>query len=128
MKLSVCMIVKNEEKTLARCLYSIKDIADEIVVVDTGSTDKTTDIAQEFGAKVFSLDWKDDFSAARNFSLEKATGAWILIIDADEVLSKDVGDKLKTVLSQQKDFKAFKILQRTYSNAPLNPSWKKISK
>ena len=128
MKLSVCMIVKNEEKTLARCLYSIKDIADEIIFVDTGSTDKTTDIAQEFGAKVFSFIWQDNFSAARNFSLEKATGDWVLVIDADEVLSSGVGDKLKTVLSQQKDYKAFRILQRTYSNAPLNPNWKKVSK
>lgn len=123
MKLSVCMIVKDEEKTLARCLYSVKDIADEIIIVDTGSKDKTVAIAQDFGAKVFDFKWSDNFAEARNFSLDKATGDWILVIDADEVLTKGVGDRLKTVLSQGK-YKALRILQRTYSNSPINPNWR----
>jgi glycosyltransferase involved in cell wall biosynthesis len=87
--LSVCMVVKNEQVTLGPCLNAVKSIADEIIVVDTGSTDRTPDIAGIFGARVFSFDWKDDFSAARNYSLEKATGDWILILDADEIIARE---------------------------------------
>jgi glycosyltransferase involved in cell wall biosynthesis len=86
--LSVCLIVKDEQSYLAPCLQSIKALADEIVVVDTGSTDRTGDIARIFGAKVFDYQWNDDFAAARNFGLEKANGDWILIMDADEIISR----------------------------------------
>ncbi|MBC8066081.1 MAG: glycosyltransferase family 2 protein, partial [Chlorobia bacterium] len=85
-KLSACLIVKNESKNLSRCLESLKGIVDEIVVVDTGSTDDTVAIAESFGAKMGSFEWSHDFSAARNHSLEIATGDWVLWIDADEVL------------------------------------------
>ena len=70
---SLCMIVKNEEEKLAGCLESLKDIADEILIADTGSTDRTIAIAQEYGAKIFSYDWKDDFADARNFIFAKAS-------------------------------------------------------
>lgn len=83
---SVCMIVKNEETLLPRCLRSIRSLADEIIVVDTGSTDRTKDIAGEFGARVYEFPWQGDFSAARNESIRHATRDWILIIDADEEL------------------------------------------
>ncbi len=83
-ELSACLIVKNEEKHLARCLESLKGRVDEIVVVDTGSTDSTVEIAESFGAKIGHFDWADDFSAARNESLRLATGRWALWIDADE--------------------------------------------
>lgn len=86
MILSGCLIVKNEEKHLERCLKSLVNKVDEIVVVDTGSTDKTKEIAREYTEKVFEYEWKNDFAAARNYSLEKATGDWILVIDADEEL------------------------------------------
>ncbi len=82
--LSVCMIVKNEEKSLPRCLESIKNVADEIIIVDTGSTDNTMSIARDFGAKVYQYAWKDNFSEARNHSLSHASCDWILQIDADE--------------------------------------------
>ncbi len=91
--LSLCMIVKNEEKFLPQCLESVQDVVDEIVVVDTGSTDGTVEIARRFGAKVFHYEWSDDFSAARNFALEHATGDWVLVLDADEKL--DASDKPK---------------------------------
>ena len=78
------MIVRNEEKFLDGCLESVRGIADEIVIVDTGSTDATLDIARRHGARVFSFDWCDDFSAARNESLRHADGRWILYLDADE--------------------------------------------
>lgn len=83
---SACMIVKNEEKFLAQCLTSIKNAVDEIIIVDTGSTDKTIEIAQSFGAKVYHHPWKNSFSEARNHSLRYATCDWILQIDADETL------------------------------------------
>lgn len=82
--LSVCLITKNEEKFLAQCLKSIRDVAQQIIVVDTGSTDATVKIAKEFGADVHSFKWCEDFSAARNAALEHATGDWVLILDADE--------------------------------------------
>ncbi|HTR40267.1 MAG TPA: glycosyltransferase [Pseudomonadales bacterium] len=84
--LSVCLIVKNEEKFLAQCLKSVRAIAQQLIVVDTGSTDRTIEIAKEFGAEVYTHAWSDDFSAARNATLEHATGDWILMLDADEEL------------------------------------------
>jgi len=88
MLLSVCMIVKNEALTLERCLLSLQGVADEIIVVDTGSTDNTVEIAESFGAKIFSFAWDNDFSHARNESLRHAQGKWILVIDADEYLDE----------------------------------------
>jgi len=85
-KLSVCMIVRDEEERLPRCLKSVQDVADELIVVDTGSKDDTMPIAKNFGAKVFHFEWCDDFAAARNESLKHATGDWIFQIDADEEL------------------------------------------
>lgn len=85
-RLSACMMVKNEEKLLPQCLESIRDVADEIVIVDTGSTDRTVAIAESFGARVYHHPWENDFSKHRNQSLSYATGDWILIIDADEKL------------------------------------------
>jgi glycosyltransferase involved in cell wall biosynthesis len=86
--ISLCMIVKNEEKTLAKCLFSVKGLVDEIIVVDTGSSDHTKEIAYIFGASVYDFAWNDNFSDARNVSLSKANGAWILILDADERISQ----------------------------------------
>ena len=85
-RLSVCLIVKNEEKLLAQSLQSVRGLATQIVVVDTGSTDRTVEIAREFGAEINSFAWCDDFAAARNAALEHATGDWILMLDADEEL------------------------------------------
>jgi glycosyltransferase involved in cell wall biosynthesis len=82
--ISVCLIVKNEENYLADCLASVKDWVNEIVVVDTGSIDKTVEIAKDYGAKVSNFEWIGDFAAARNASIEKATNPWILQLDADE--------------------------------------------
>ncbi|MCF0148110.1 MAG: glycosyltransferase [Clostridium sp.] len=96
MSLSLCMIVKNEENALSRCLESVKDIVDEIILVDTGSTDNTLEIAKSYGAKVFYYKWDNSFANARNYSLSKATKDWILIMDADDELVEE--DKSKVVL------------------------------
>ncbi|GJQ63597.1 MAG: hypothetical protein SCALA702_26500 [Melioribacteraceae bacterium] len=88
-KLSLCMIVKNEENYLGDCLKSVKEVVDEIVIVDTGSSDNTVNIAREYGAKIFHFEWINDFSAARNYALSKTTGDWILYLDADERLAPE---------------------------------------
>lgn len=85
-RISACLIVKNESKMLRRCLESLRGWIDEIVVVDTGSTDDTVAIAEEFGAVIGHFEWCDDFSAARNASLDLATGDWVLWVDADEAV------------------------------------------
>lgn len=88
MKLSLCMIVKNEEEVLARCLDSVKALVDEVIIVDTGSTDQTMRVASTFTDQVYPFAWTDDFSAARNFSFSKATGDYIMWLDADDVFIK----------------------------------------
>jgi tetratricopeptide (TPR) repeat protein len=87
--ISLCLIVRNEEENLAACLRPVQAVVDEIVVVDTGSTDRTAEIAAELGAKVFSFPWCDDFSAARNEGLRHATGDWILWFDADDRMDEE---------------------------------------
>jgi glycosyltransferase involved in cell wall biosynthesis len=97
-RLSLCMIVKNEDQNLGRCLQSAQAWVDEMIVVDTGSNDETVAIAESFGAKVSHFQWCDDFAAARNYSLTLATGAWILVLDADEelVIQPDYTDNWRT--------------------------------
>ena len=102
--LSLCMIVKNEERFLERCLRSAFDVVDEICIADTGSTDGTVAIAESFGARVRIIEWRNDFSWARNKSLEMATKRWILVLDADEELlpeSKPALNALKTMNAYQ---------------------------
>jgi glycosyltransferase involved in cell wall biosynthesis len=99
--LSLCMIVKDEEAHLPRCLASIAGVADELVVVDTGSQDRTVEIARGYGAKVVEWPWQDDFAAARNVSLDHATGDWIIYLDADEELVAEDREVLRELLSDQ---------------------------
>jgi tetratricopeptide (TPR) repeat protein len=99
-RLSVSMIVKNEEAMLAKALASIQAIADEIVVVDTGSTDRTVEIAESFGAKVFHFDWTGDFSAARNAALDHCTGDWVLALDADEEVQPEGARVLQLMIAR----------------------------
>lgn len=113
--LSLCMIVKNEEKHLVKCLKSVRNIIDEIIIVDTGSTDKTIDIAKVFGAKIFEFPWTGDFAAARNHSLSQATGNWILILDADEVLSPLDFKKLEEIIHRKPSAPAaYSVATRNY--------------
>ena len=112
--ISVCMIVKNEEKVLARCLDSLLGIADEIIIVDTGSTDATRQIAERYTDKVYDFTWVDDFSAARNFSFSKASMEYIYVADADEILEKSEWARfvhLKMTLDH-----SVEIVQMLYTN------------
>ena len=103
MKLTAAMMVKNEAENLPRCLGSIRELCDEIVVVDTGSTDASVEICERFGATIKHSPWQDNFSLHRNESIEMATGDWILIIDADEEMKTKVeSDKLKKHLESLK--------------------------
>lgn len=89
MKISACVITKNEEKNLPTCLESLKSIVSEMIVVDTGSTDRTVDIAESYGAKVFSFKWINDFAAARNYAIEQTKSDWIIFLDADEYIAPE---------------------------------------
>lgn len=113
---SLCMIVKNEEKNLPACLASLKPVVDEIVVVDTGSMDRTADIAELFGARVYSFNWTGNFSDARNLSLEKACGNWLLVMDADEVLSpQDYELVRQTVVGSAGKKVCWSVMTRNYT-------------
>jgi glycosyltransferase involved in cell wall biosynthesis len=96
--LSLCMIVKDEEAMLPRCLGAVAEFVDELIVVDTGSTDRTVEIARSFGAKILHHEWDGDFSAARNVGLDAATGDWLMYLDADEVLVDGEGPRLRELL------------------------------
>ena len=91
--ISLCMIVKNEESVIGRCLESVKDIVDEIIIVDTGSTDNTKEIIKTFTDKIYDFEWIDNFSAARNYSYSKASMEYILWLDADDVILEE--DRIK---------------------------------
>lgn len=112
--ISVCMIVKDEEKVLARCLDSLKGLAEEIIIVDTGSTDATKEIAARYTDKIYDFQWIHDFSAARNYSFSKATMDYIYAADADEVL--DEVNRQRFLLLKQKLLPEIEIVQMKYAN------------
>ena len=113
-RISVCMIVKNEEAVLARCLDSLLKIADEIIIVDTGSTDRTKEIAARYTEKLYDFTWVHDFSAARNFAFSKATGDYIYSADADEVLEPI--DQRKFLQLKQVLLPEIEIVEMIYCN------------
>jgi len=112
-KLSLCMIVKNEQRWLEDCLNSVKELVDEVIIVDTGSQDNTVEIARRFGAKVFDHPWSGDFSEARNHSLRYATGDWILVLDADEKLAKRDAKLIRHLIANTQ-VDGFLLTQRSY--------------
>lgn len=107
------MIVKNEEAHLGHCLASIRGLADELVVVDTGSTDRTVDIAAGFGARLGHFEWNNDFSAARNASLDLCTGDWVLVLDADEAVDR-LDHPVIRQLMEKEHHSAYYLWLRTY--------------
>ncbi len=116
---SLCMIVKNEERVLADCLKSAQGVFRQIVIVDTGSTDRTKEIATEFGAEVYDFPWTDSFSEARNESLRHATGRWIFWMDADDTLPKTTAEAvLRSVVNAHPDVNAFIVPVRFTDSGP----------
>lgn len=113
--ISLCMIVKNEEAHLAQAVGSVQELVDEVVIVDTGSTDATKEIARGVGARVYSFEWQDDFSAARNYSLDQATSDWVLVLDADEYL-------------EQADLKVIKDAVNTSDAEALYLHWRQVGR
>ena len=112
--ISLCMIVKNEERILARCLDSIVDLMDEIIIVDTGSTDRTKEIAAHYTDKIYDFKWIHDFSAARNFAFSKANMEYIYSADADEVLSEENRELFRIL--KQNLLPEIEIVQMKYGN------------
>lgn len=112
-RISACLVVRNEEKFVRNCLESIKDIVDEIIVVDGDSTDKTVEICKEYTDKIYFRKPQGFVEPDRIFALEKATGDWILVIDADETLSKELRGNLR-YLTQQGDYSAYAFTRRHY--------------
>lgn len=107
--LSVCLIVKNEEQYLEDCLLSVKDVADQIILLDTGSTDRTVEIATSLGAEIHQFEWCDDFAAARNESIRHADSDWIMWLDADERLPESEQSKLKQLLKPSPGTLAYRV-------------------
>jgi tetratricopeptide (TPR) repeat protein len=107
---SLCVIARNEQASLPTCLRSVADLFPDIILVDTGSTDRTKEIAAQFGARVFDFPWCDDFAAARNESLRHATGDWIFWLDADEHLDDANRAKLRDLLGSLKDANAAYVM------------------
>ena len=120
--LSLCMIVKNESFFLRDCLRQAADHVDEIIIVDTGSTDSTQEIAREFTENVFEFAWQDHFADARNYSLEQANGEWIIVLDADEVIAPEHWSEIKELIAAT-DKDAFFLTQRNYSIEPMEEAW-----
>lgn len=121
--ISLCMIVKNEEAILARCLDSIADLMDEIIIVDTGSTDRTREIASYYTDQIYDFPWNNDFSAARNFSFSKAQMEYIYAADADEVLdsfNRERFARLKEVLLPEIEIVQMKYVTETAFDTVLN--------
>jgi tetratricopeptide (TPR) repeat protein len=110
--ISLTMIVKNEAATLGRCLASVRDLVDEIIVVDTGSSDNTKDIARQYDAGIFDLPWPDSFAAARNESIRHASGQWLLWLDADEYFDDAQRSKLRQLISGLSDESAAYVMRQ----------------
>ena len=115
------MIVKNEENNLAKCLNSVKDLVNEIVIVDSASTDKTVEIAETFGAKIFERAF-DSFSNQKNYALSLATNEWVLHLDADEILSKELIEEIKSVITDTKSDGFYLIRTNFFLGKQMNHS------
>jgi tetratricopeptide (TPR) repeat protein len=114
LRLSLCMIVRDEQEMLPRCLSAVADAVDEIVIVDTGSSDRTVEIAKSFGAQVISHEWSGSFAEARNVSFDAASGDWLMYLDADEVLVREDAELLRS-LTRRTWREAFYLSETNYT-------------
>jgi glycosyltransferase involved in cell wall biosynthesis len=126
--LSLAMIVKNEARCLERCLRSVASVVDEIIVVDTGSADATVALVEQFQAKVFHFDWCEDFSAARNFALAQATGGWILVLDADETVTPELGREIRNFIQGKPRIGRLKVVSDFKRNGQIFKSQAFVSR
>lgn len=120
--LSLCLIVKNEERFIGPCLKSVQGLADEIIVVDTGSTDSTVEIARQHGARVIHSPWQGSYSQARNVSLKHARGDWVFLLDADEKIARRDIQRL-LVLTRTSQYLGYYVTTRNYTDDPTMPGW-----
>jgi glycosyltransferase involved in cell wall biosynthesis len=125
---SLTMIVKNEETHIERCLLSVKDIVDEMIVVDTGSTDKTKIIAQTFGARVYDFIWTNSFADARNYALQQASGDWCLVLDADEYLAQESAHLVRRFIEQKRAIGRVNIVSKYLDNDEIRYARSPISR
>jgi len=125
MNLSLCMIVRDEADQIGECLRSVRELTDEMVVVDTGSTDGTAARAREQGARVVAFAWSDDFAAARNRSLAEARGEWVLVVDADERLFPRHFDAIRRLIANPRA-KALQVFVRTYTDNSELMNWQPV--
>ena len=116
-RLSLCLIARNEAAFIGRCLASVRDVADELIVVDTGSTDDTAERARAAGALTSTFEWNDDFSAARNAALDRASGEWVLILDADEELAPESRPLVRPLLERSAGTVAYQVIVRNLQPA-----------
>ncbi|MEK6869218.1 MAG: glycosyltransferase family 2 protein, partial [Nanoarchaeota archaeon] len=137
MPISLCMIAKDEEDYIEKCINSVKSIVDEMIIVDTGSNDRTKEIAKKFTDKIYDFKWNDDFSSARNFLISKATKDWVLVLDADETISSRDLAAIKNLANNDlnnnnennygnknnKKIMEYSFIQRTYSNEIKKLKW-----
>lgn len=123
--MSLCMIVQNEEHYLARCVHSAGHLAAEMIIADTGSTDRTQEIAAAFGAKLFDIPWEGDFAKARNAAFAAASRKWILVLDADEAIStRDVERLASLLVESASNPAAFRVRTRNYTFHASTVGWR----
>ena len=120
--LSLCMIVKDEEEMLPRCLSSVRDYVDEIIIVDTGSQDRTVEIAEEFAAKVYHYRWENNFALHRNQAIGHASKDWILMLDADESLKEGSGDILRDAIKHT-EIDSIEVTNISFFNQGSSEAW-----
>jgi len=125
--ISLCMIMRDNAKTLPRCLTSVGGLVDEIIIVDTGSVDNSVEVAKSYGAQVLHDPWQDDFARPRNIGIEAARGQWILIMDPDEMLLQKDHDDVKW-LTRAKNFDAFWLTTRNYGPFTYRMDYKIVGK
>ena len=118
--LTVAMILKNEEQFIERVIQNVQPIADEIVITDTGSTDRTIDIIKKFKLRLFHYMWEGDAAKARNFTLSKCKTDWILFIDADEFIDINNYEEVRKLISSENKYIAYRIFLKHYFDSRIN--------
>ena len=120
--ISICMITRDNEDTLERCLASVAGLGDELIIADTGSCDSTKEIARRFTSKIFDFPWTNNFSDAKNFTIARASQGWILAIDADETISVRDHPRIRT-LCESETYLGYYLVQRNYTNRSDSFCW-----